>query len=420
MLLDTNRYNMEEKNINHLLEMCDEYFIQGHHCNNYIRHCKNTWQRGILSYMNDRGVDIYSPEIGEDYLTSDEGAGLVEKYPLVMRRGIHMLNDLVTTGVIRKRFYSRIEYPLDGEIGLMAKVFISSLKEKRRCEHTLSNYRRFLSQFIQFLYGNGVLSISEMKEEQLFAYMDALQLQKRETCVAIKAFVRYLKKNKIVGMQFDYFLDSFKVRKKERIPSFYSEAEVLKFESSVNRNTPMGKRNYAIVLLASRLGLRAADIGALEFSEINWAKSLIRITTKKTGKEVELPLLAEVGNALIEYLQHGRPKSSSKKIFLLSKAPYGEINSTIVSNVIRSVMRKSGVDTSQRKKGPHSLRHTLATTLLGKNTGMTVISEILGHQSTDTTNVYLKIDIASLLKCVLSVPLVPKAFYSQIEKGGLL
>lgn len=417
-MLDTNRYNMEEKNINHLLKMCDEYFLQGHHCNNYIRHCKNTWQKGILSYMGERGVDVYSPEIGEDYLATSEGAGLVGKYPRVMRRGIHMLNDLVTTGCIRKRFYNRIEYPLDGEIGLMAIDFISSLKEMRRSEHTLSNYRRFLSQFIRFLYDNGVKSIFEVVEEQLFAYMTARQFEKREASVVIKAFVRYLKKNKIVDTQFDYFLDTYKARKKERIPSFYSEAEVLKIESSINRNTPVGKRDFAIVLLASRLGLRAADIGALEFSQIDWTNSMIRITTQKTGKVVELPLLAEVGNALITYLKHGRPQSSSKKIFLLARAPYSEINSTIVSNVISSVIRKSGVDTSLRKKGPHSLRHTLATTLLGKNTGMPVISEILGHQSTDTTNVYLKIDITSLLKCALSVPSVPNTFYEQIEKGG--
>ena len=124
------------------------------------------------------------------------------------------------------------------------------------------------------------------------------------------------------------------------------------------------KRNYAIVLLASRLGLRSADIAGLEFSHLNWRNSKISLSTQKTGKTIELPILPEVGNALIDYLKHGRPISTSQKVFLLAKAPFCEITSMIVGNVIQATMRKSGVDTTRRKHGPHALRHSLATNML--------------------------------------------------------
>ena len=247
--------------------------------------------------------------------------------------------------------------------------------------------------------------------------MSAVQLEKRSVTISIKGFVRYLKNNRIIGNGLDFFLDNFKAHDKERIPSFYSEAEILRIEGTINRNTSMGKRDYAIVVLASRLGLRAADIAGLKFSHIDWQKSEIRLFTQKTGKVVELPLLAEVGNAIIDYLKNGRPHSSSENIFLLARAPYCEITSQIVGNVVQSVMRKSGIDTSQRKHGPHSLRHALATNMLGLGATMPTISEVLGHQSSETTNVYFKIDIQSLRKCVLPVPEVAKRFYEQ--KGGL-
>ena len=98
---------MEEKNINRLLKLCDEYFLQNRHCKNYIQHCKNTWYKGILSFMNELGVEDYSPDIGQKYLQSASGALLVEKYPRVIRRGIHMLDDLFNIGRIRRRCYTK-------------------------------------------------------------------------------------------------------------------------------------------------------------------------------------------------------------------------------------------------------------------------------------------------------------------------
>lgn len=407
---------MEEKNINRLLKLCDEYFLQSRHCKHYIQHCKNTWYKGILSFMNELGVEDYSPDIGQKYLLSASSALLVEKYPRVIRRGIHMLDDLFSIGRIRRRCYTKIDFPLEGEIGGLAKDFLACLQESGRKERTLYNHRRHLSRLISYLTDKGVAQVAGIEESHLISYMSAVQLEKRSVTISIKGFVRYLKNNRIIGNGLDYFLDNFKAHDKERIPSFYSEAEILRIEGTINRNTSLGKRDCAIVLLASRLGLRAADIAGLKFSHIDWQKSEIRLTTQKTGKVVELPLLAEVGNAIIDYLKNGRPHSSSENIFLLARAPYCEITSRIVSNVVQSVMRKSGIDISQRKHGPHSLRHSLATNMLGLGATMPTISEVLGHQSSETTSIYLKIDIQSLRKCVLPVPEVSKRFYEQ--KGG--
>ena len=114
---------------------------------------------------------------------------------------------------------------------------------------------------------------------------------------------------------FSEFFETLRVRKEERIPSFYNKDEVATIENSIDRSGSVGKRNYAILLLATRLGLRASDIAALSFNNIDWDKNLITLIMQKTGKIIELPLLPEVGNAIIAYLKYGRPKSILPQVF---------------------------------------------------------------------------------------------------------
>lgn len=208
--------------------------------------------------------------------------------------------------------------------------------------------------------------------------------------------------------RFDDLFASCKPRKKERIPSFYTAKEVMTVENSVRRSSGVGKRNYAMLLLASRLGLRASDIAGLQFSNIDWDRNLIILVMQKTKKVIELPLLADVGNAMIDYLQHGRPKSTLQSVFLSGRAPYVTATNLMVCAAINTIICRSGIDITGKHHGPHSLRHSLAGAMLEGGTMIPVISESLGHRSTETTLTYLKIDIRLLLKCALPVPSVPE------------
>lgn len=171
-----------------------------------------------------------------------------------------------------------------------------------------------------------------------------------------------------------------------------------------------------MTLLASRLGLRASDIANLQFGDIDWDNNLITLTMKKTQKVIQLPLLTEVGNAIIDYLKNGRPKSNLGNVFLSSRAPYVGATKSCVCAAINEIIIQSGVDINLKHHGPHSLRHSLASAMLHEEAPLPVISESLGHRHTDTTMVYLKIDITSLMKCALPVPSVTEGFYTQ--RGG--
>lgn len=142
------------------------------------------------------------------------------------------------------------------------------------------------------------------------------------------------------------------------------------------------------------------------------------ITQQKTGNMVKLPLIPEVGNALIEYLQDERVTGMSNYVFLTLKAPYERISRDTIYDGFQTAIRASKVNVERRHHGMHAMRHSLATQLLKKDIQLPVISDILGHSNTQSTMNYLRVDMENLKKCLLEVPPVSSSFYTQ--KGGIL
>ena len=184
----------------------------------------------------------------------------------------------------------------------------------------------------------------------------------------------------------------------------------------VDRSTATGKRNYAILLLIVRLGLRASDVRELSFDNIKWSMNFISFEQCKTGQRIELPLPADVGEAIIEYLKHGRPETDDSHIFLEHIYPYERLCEKTVSKIANHVICHCGIDIGNRKHGSHALRHTMAGFLLEGKIPVTLISELLGHSNIQSTMCYLRVDVENLRQCALDIPAVDSEFYEQ--KGG--
>lgn len=408
---------MEEQNIHHLVARCEAFLRENNYTHNRIMTYKSMWRNGIFKFMSERNLTVYSPSIGEEYKQGCHHDGKVLPHDRDLIRSVQVLDDMLKLGAIRKRCVTPTFYRLDGSIGAEMEKLIVHLTNLRRSQVTIGDYRRSLNEFLTHLTAKNVHSVKAIAEEHILTFVSAHPTNKVNIVSVLRVLFRFWQEEGIVEGHFGEFFDTYKVRKRERIPSFYSAEEVSRIEHSVNRNSPVGKRNYAMVLLASRLGLRASDIVGLSFDNINWDGSRIVLTMKKTGKIIELPLLAEVGNAIIDYLRNGRPSTASHRIFISSRAPYVDATKEMVCAAIDDIIVKSGIDVRKRHHGPHSLRHALASAMLYEGTPMPTISEALGHRSTETTLCYLKIDIESLRKCALPVPPVPKAFYEQ--RGGV-
>ena len=187
------------------------------------------------------------------------------------------------------------------------------------------------------------------------------------------------------------------------IPYVWSKEDIRKLLGAIDRNDPKGKRDYAILLIAVRLGLRIGDIRGLKQSSIDWNRSMINLTMAKTGQNIELPLLKDIGWAIIDYLQNGRPSTNSECLFVRHKAPFTAFGDRNAFNKeLHRYIVKAGLNfPDDRHHGMHSLRSTLAGNMLEVKSPLPIISETLGHQSVNTTSIYLKIDIEGLRKCAI-------------------
>ena len=407
---------MEEVKILELTERCVKYFEDHCYTADRISKYRSLWRTGIIRYMSHEGIESYSPSVGADFVQTCHFKGTIRPQEREKIMCVQVLDEMLKLGYIRKRCLTPVFHALDGDIGAEMEKLIAHLKNLRRSQSTINDYRLYLSEFLMYLNTRSVKQVPAITESDIMTFVSSHPTNKVNIVSALRVLFRYWKEEHIVDDRFEELFDTYKVRKPERIPSYFTANEVGRIEQSVSRSSATGKRNYAMLLLASRLGLRASDIANLQFSNIDWDKNMITLTMQKTKKVIELPLLADVGNAIIDYLRHGRHKSPLPCVFLSSRAPYIAASEHMVCGAINEIIIKSGVDTSGKHHGPHSLRHSLASAMLKGGSLMPVISESLGHRSTQTTLAYLKIDICSLLKCALPVPEIADSFYMQ--RGG--
>lgn len=407
---------MEEVNILELTERCIKYFQRQCYTRNRITVYKSLWRNGIIRYMSQKGIESYSPSVGAEFVSTCHFHGTIRPQEREKIRSIQVLDDMLKLGYIRKRCFTPVFHALDGEVGAEMEKLITHLTNLRRSMVTIKDYRLYLSEFLMHLNERNVKHVSAITEKDILSFVSSHPTNKVNIVSALRVLFRFWREEHIVDDRFEELFDTYKTHKPERIPSYFAANEVMSIEQSVSRNSANGKRNYAMLLLASRLGLRASDIANLQFSDIDWDKNMITLTMQKTKKVIELPLLADVGNAVVDYLRHGRPKSDSQNVFLSGNAPYVAATKNMACAAINGIILRSGVDTSGKHHGPHSLRHSLASAMLNGGSLMPVISESLGHRSTQTTLAYLKIDLRSLQKCALPVPEIADCFYMQ--RGG--
>lgn len=381
------------------------------------RFCK-TAER-LHDYMAAINAEFYTPTIGKTFIQLEQRSveDIGSRILKTDRRAIDVMN-MVLAGKPITFQQKRVVRPLPGEIGNAAQVFLKHLEENvRSAPNSLRRYVCVLSPFSIYCKMKG-LTLQNIDYRGIVGYIASMQNADSKTTSVLRIFFRYLYNIEILKKDYSLEIANIQPRRREKIPSFYGKDEILMIEQSIERTCPKGKRAYAIVKLASRLGLRASDIAGLEFSNMVWENNTVRLKQKKTGKIIELPLLADVGNAIIDYVKNGRPQSEHKNIFLSYTSPHRPMTSNSVSNMISKIIIEAGIDINGRKHGPHSLRHSLAYNMLSNGETLGTISNALGHSGVESTMFYMGVDIDKLLECSHPVPSVDPAFYNQ--RGGLL
>ena len=405
----------ENQTFDEFLEDCTRYFEQNCYTRLRIERYKSLWKNGICHYMETRGINNYNHCVGEEFIHTRISSSVTPAERDLIR-SVSVLTEIQETGKVSKRTVHPVTRELKGPIGEAMESLLRHLKELRRNPTTINDHLLYLHRFNQYLENREVILLKDIGEEHILGFVSTQTNNNINVVSSLRVFFRYLYEERLLKTDLSYVLAHYKWFKREKLPSVYTAEEVKQIESSVNRSSAVGKRNYAILLLATRLGLRASDIAFLSFASLDWENSRIILKQYKTGRETELPLLAEIGEAIINYLKVGRAWSDSPNVFLSARAPYRPMTGEAVSNAVRQIIDASGVSIGQRKHGPHAMRHSLASRLLEHSVSLPVISESLGHEKTESTMTYLRIDRNALRQCALDVPMVDASFYRQ--KGG--
>jgi integrase/recombinase XerD len=224
----------------------------------------------------------------------------------------------------------------------------------------------------------------------------------QHTVAHLRGFLRFLAMRGMAPADVAARIDTPRVYRGERLPRALPWDTVLTFLKSLDRTTPMGRRDYAMFLLITTYGLRTSEVVALTLDDVAWREGQLRVPRPKMRSPLTLPLTPEVGAALLAYMRDGRPQLPHRQIFLRARAPAGTLKPTAVTEAFQGRVRRSGL--SIPYQGPHCLRHSLAVHLLRQGTPLKTIGDLLGHRSAESTCVYLRLHVEDLRDVALDLP----------------
>ncbi len=264
--------------------------------------------------------------------------------------------------------------------------------------------RPFLSWYTERSHATSFMGLS-IRDIDAYFEMRALGLRRRslkEVAERLRSLMRFLHRTGRIAADLAPQIMGPMLYAYETIPSALSSDQISAvLQTTRDDRSPMGLRDYAILLLLSTYGMRAGEITGLRLEDIDWRAETLRIRHSKTGAHSLLPLMAPVGKALVNYLRRGRPKTEIREVFIRSRAPYRPL-SRIYSEVRRR-LEAAGAKPSG-KCGPHTFRHARAVSLLRASVSRKVIGDLLGHRSEEATLPYLKLATEDLRAIALEIP----------------
>jgi site-specific recombinase XerD len=370
---------------------------------------RGCWRR-LERFFAARGVEEFSLDVAMAWVDdacgffNKEQAGTLKATDVYLFRVAQMLGDYVVHGAVLRRYSRAISKLTDDGAQTVAR-FEGWLRAAGRSVSTVRTYGSVAGDFVALLDTRGGLAACDARAVEAFvASLAGYQFKtvEQKLC-AVRSFLRFASDVGLVAVAVVDAVPPVKSRKQTRVPSVWDPADVSKLLEAVDRANPCGKRDYAIILLVTRLGLRSIDVKRLELCDFDWPGNRLSVAQAKTGHTVWLPLLKDVGWAVIDYLRSGRPASDCPQVFLRHTAPIGPFSDQDhLHQVLVKHARAAHVPVGEeRRHGMHSLRHTLATRLMEDGTPVEQIADILGHQSVESTGVYLKSSLGLLAKCAL-------------------
>ena len=370
----------------------------------------NTFNQ-LLKYCESKKINNYNLNVGMDFLEKHYHLSThkIPRYRCRRLRSIYLLEWYSNGKDITKMTIPRDYITTPKEFIDIINNYKEYLILNNYSEKTINHKIHSLNLLFEYALNNKITICQNISKELIYNFLNDIKDKYADNTIYamkyhIKNFYDYLYNLDNKFMSGKSIFPRILKCDREKLPSYYTKDEIKEVLSNVDTNTKIGKRDYAVLLIAITYGLRNSDIVNLTFKNIDWIHNKIVIIQYKTKEKLELILTEQVKLSLIDYIKNARPKIDSDKLFLRFRFPYEYNGNKSLYKSFEKYLVNSNIEIRDRKKGLHSLRHSCATNLLANNVQLPVISSILGHKSIETTKKYISIEKEQLKKISLEVP----------------
>ncbi|MBK5263328.1 MAG: tyrosine-type recombinase/integrase [Peptostreptococcaceae bacterium] len=370
----------------------------------------------VQLFMQNHRIFYYTPDIGLKYY---------DLYLAAHNIGVPTQKAILLTINRFNDFYSGIDYvvqhtkrckllPENYEIAL--NLFATKCYENCNKENTFIKKDHFLRLFLKDCIALNCTCIQELNATHVSRA--CLRVTNKDSWSVIREFLKFLAIIGILKTDLSTLVPHYKHSFK--VPVIYSEEEIAKIENIIDRSTEIGKRDYAMILMATRLGMRSGDIVNITLDDLNSKSGNLAFVQQKTGEALVLPLLPEIKKALDDYINNSRPKTSERRVFIRQNAPHQRITTSTLRFVTTKYFHAAGIDIAGKKHGPHTFRSSLASSMVNDSVPYEAVRKILGHSNLKSIKHYAKLNIEMLRQCAITVPEPTGNFKEFLQGGGIL
>jgi len=406
---------MENQNhhapISNLVWQATQFISKQGYSASSLYHYNRIW-RHLLDYADQKNQNHFTLGLGMDYLKEVEGISSLElltKGERAKLRPIKVIHDIMC-GNIPSRKYLAMPIYIPLQFRDTYDDYQSYLLQRGQKARTVATKVSRIKVFFEYLDNDETNKLYDLGFKDIIDFYRVLKEKYALKAISniqftLRDFLRYAEDFGITKRGCSSYIQRIQSNDDERLPSFYTPEETNKILQAVDRTCAKGKRDYAILLIAIRLGIRSGDICRLSILNIQWNDDTIVFCQSKTGNYQKLPMTEEIKYALADYLKNGRPHTKNDTLFVRCFAPYDPFTTgSSLYRILNKYMVTSAISTEGKRHGMHSMRHSLSSSLLSEGTPLPVITGILGHSSTKTTNRYLWMDTEQLRMVSLEVP----------------
>ena len=369
----------------------------------------------FAAFLAGRGLNSASDQACVDFVAGQTGTRLgalrepvADRDVNAVRRPVVLMADaLAGRAVVIGRPVIPVKDGCPARFRLLRDDYVASCRGRGNAEATLAAKDKAASRFLGYLDETGV-DLAVLGVRDVSGFLLRQRGLRRKTVAGMRSaladFLAFLAAAGRAPQGLAGRLPPHRHLRHESEPHLWTAEEIRRLLAVIDRQSATGKRDYAMILLTARLGLRISDLRQLELGDLDWRAKTLTVIQHKTGQPLTLPLLDDAGWAIIDYVRHGRPETACAKVFIKHRYPFDAFgcSSSVACRLPRYAARARIEFPPGQVCGMHSLRGALAVAMIGNGAPMPVISAVLGHASTDTTQAYyLRFDVERLRCCAL-------------------